>query len=118
MLQQIARYNVEKTIFSNWLQTKHPILFIHLEHFLSRFSNGAGKFYQCLVTKNPDPLLTTLKMPTFEEFQELMMNIDVKIISNPVIINEYELYQFIVLFVVAIFRIPFCGISEKHDRMY
>ena len=91
-----ARYNIEKQYSVIGLKQNIPHSFVLLEHFLPRFFNGAGEFYQRSVIKTQDPLLTTQKMSTFDEFQELLMNIDVKTISNPVIINEYELYQFIV----------------------
>ena len=43
-----------------------------------------------------DILPKTQKLSSFDEFQELLMNIDVKTLSHPVLTREFELYQFIV----------------------
>ena len=56
---------------------------------------GASIFYQ-RTTTHQDISPKTQKLSSFDEFKELLMNIDVKTLSHPVLTREFELYQFIV----------------------
>ena len=68
--------------------------FVLLEKFLPRYFTGAVEFYQRI--NHQDSISKTQKMSSFEEFKELLRNVGMKTLSNPVITSEYELYQFIV----------------------
>ena len=89
ILQQIARYNIENHFSVVGLKENIKSSLKLLQNYLPRFFSGAAQFFERLNLQEE-------KITPFEEFMKKLKNLNVKALNHPVILQDYDLYQFVV----------------------